>query len=44
MRMKSGTFHVSLPIEMVHQLKWKEKQKLTVVIDKNQIIIRDWKK
>ncbi len=35
---------VTLPIEMVKELKWREKQK--VVIDKkgDRIIIKDWKK
>lgn len=44
MRMKSGTYHVSLPIEMVQHLKWREKQKLNVSIGKNEIVIRDSKK
>ncbi|MCK5061711.1 AbrB/MazE/SpoVT family DNA-binding domain-containing protein [Candidatus Parcubacteria bacterium] len=44
-RMGGGrSIGVTLPIEMVKELKWREKQK--VVIDKkgDRIIIKDWKK
>ena len=44
-RMGGGrSIGVTLPIEMVKELKWREKQK--VVIDKkgSRIIIKDWKK
>jgi len=44
-RMGGGrSIGVTLPIEMVKELKWREKQK--VVIDKrgDRIIIKEWKK
>ena len=40
------TYSVTLPIEVVRQLGWQEKQKLVIEADfkKEKIIIRDWKK
>lgn len=35
---------VTLPKEMVGQLKWKEKQKITVSKKGSKLIIKDWKK
>ncbi|MFH1946782.1 MAG: AbrB/MazE/SpoVT family DNA-binding domain-containing protein [Candidatus Magasanikbacteria bacterium] len=43
---KSGpSYVITLPVELVQELKWKERQKLELVIDeKNQTIkISDWK-
>jgi bifunctional DNA-binding transcriptional regulator/antitoxin component of YhaV-PrlF toxin-antitoxin module len=41
-----ATYSITLPIEDVRELGWKEKQKLTVELDKKnkRFIIRDWKK
>ena len=44
-RMGGGrSIGITLPIEMIKELKWREKQK--VVVDKrgDKIIIKDWKK
>lgn len=44
---KTGSsFSITLPIEVIRSFKWKERQKLELVVDKrNKIIkIRDWKK
>jgi antitoxin component of MazEF toxin-antitoxin module len=35
---------VILPIEMVKELKWKEKQKVVVKRVKGGMLIKDWKK
>ena len=35
---------LTLPIEMVKKLKWKEKQKVVVRLSGKKIIIEDWKK
>lgn len=35
---------VTLPVEIVEELKWKKKQKVVVKKDKKRIIISDWKK
>jgi len=40
----SGSYTVTLPIEIVREFKWKDKQKLTVRKSGNKIIIEDWKK
>lgn len=40
----SGAYQVTLPVEYVRELKWKGKQKLSVELRENEIIIRDWKK
>ena len=35
---------VTLPIELVGKLKWKERQKVIVKLKGKSLIIRDWKK
>lgn len=35
---------VTLPIEMVRVLGWKERQKVVVKVHRKKIIISDWKK
>ena len=35
---------LTLPIEIVRELKWKEKQKVVVKLERKKIIISDWKK
>jgi len=37
-----STYIVSLPIEIVHELKWKAKQKLVVEKYGDGILIKDW--
>ena len=39
-----GSFAVTIPIEMMSQLGWREKQKVTVKKSGKKIIIEDWKK
>jgi len=43
---KSGSksITVTLPIEMVRELKWKSKQKVVVRKSGSKIVIEDWKK
>lgn len=36
-------FAVTLPVEFIRKLKWKEKQKLKMKLKGKSIIIRDWK-
>ncbi len=40
----NGTYSVTLPIEMVRELKWRGGQKLVVDKSRNKIIIKDWEK
>ena len=40
----SGSYVVTLPVEIVRELKWREKQKLTIKKSGSKIIIEDWKK
>ncbi|MDP3244056.1 MAG: hypothetical protein Q8M83_00080 [bacterium] len=35
---------ITLPIEMVKQLGWREKQKLAVKRAKGCLVVRDWKR
>lgn len=35
---------VTLPIEIMRELGWKEKQKVVVKVERKKIIIADWKK
>jgi len=42
--LKSGdSYAVTIPIEMMKELKWKEKQKVVVKMKGKSIIIKDWK-
>ena len=37
------SFSITLPIEYVRKLRWKEKQKLKVEFKGRHLIIKDWK-
>ncbi len=40
-----GSYLVTIPIEMVRKLKWREHQKVVFkIIDRDKILISDWKK
>ena len=41
---RGKSFSLTLPISFIRKLKWREHQKLVVVLDKRRkrIIIRDW--
>ena len=42
--LKNGdSYAMTIPIEMVNKLKWKEKQKVVVKMKGRSVIIRDWK-
>jgi len=38
-----SSYAVTIPIDHIRKLKWKEKQKLEVKLYQDRIIIRDWK-
>ncbi len=38
------SFSVTLPIEIINKLGWKEHQKVVVSLKGKHIIIKDWKK
>ena len=38
------SYYVTLPREIVRELKWKKGEKKLVKKEKNKIIIEDWKK
>lgn len=38
-----SSYAITVPIEYVRKLKWKEKQKLEVKLIQDRIVIRDWK-
>lgn len=41
---KNGTSHsVSIPVEILKKLGWREKQKVTVKLYRKKVIISDWK-
>ncbi len=35
---------LTIPVEIVKELKWKERQKVKVKISRKRVIIGDWKK
>jgi len=39
-----GSFAVTIPIEIIGELGWREKQKVTVRKSGKKVIIEDWKK
>ena len=42
---RKGTYSVSLPIDIIREFKWRERQKVEVTkYGKNKILIKDWKK
>ncbi|MFC1644939.1 AbrB/MazE/SpoVT family DNA-binding domain-containing protein [Patescibacteria group bacterium] len=42
---KSGSsYSITLPIEFVRELKWREGQKVVVSKERGKLIIKDWKK
>ncbi|MDP3882747.1 MAG: hypothetical protein Q8Q48_01690 [Candidatus Staskawiczbacteria bacterium] len=43
-RVGRASLAVTIPIEMVKDLKWKERQKVVVKKSGKKIIIEDWKK
>lgn len=40
----NGSIGLTLPIEIVRELKWREKQKVTVKRVRGGVLIKDWKK
>ena len=38
-----GSYSVTLPINIVRSLKWRERQKVVIRKDGKRIIIEDWK-
>ena len=39
---RTGTYQVSLPIQLVRELQWKDRQKVTVKKQGDKLIIEDW--
>jgi len=39
----TGSYMVSLPIELVRNLKWRQGQKLTIRKSGEKLVIEDWK-
>ncbi len=40
----NGSYVVTLPVEIVRELRWRDGQKLTVRKKGSKIIVEDWKK
>ena len=40
---KTGTYQMSLPIELVRELKWKNHQRVVVKKQGNKLVVEDWK-
>lgn len=38
----TGTYTISLPIELVRKLRWQERQRVTVRRSGNKLVIEDW--
>lgn len=42
-KLGAGSLALTLPVELVKKLKWKETQKLTVKLKGSKLVISDWK-
>lgn len=40
---RGNSYMVTLPIDLVRELNWKDKQKLTIKRTRGGLVIRDWK-
>lgn len=38
------SYGIIIPIEMIRELKWKERQKVIVKLERRKVVIGDWKK
>lgn len=38
-----NSYSVTIPIDIVRALKWKERQKLIVTIEGRHVVIKDWR-
>ena len=43
-RMGGKSLGLTLPVELINELKWKEKQKVVVKKVRGGLLIKDWKK
>ena len=43
-RVGRGSISVTIPVEMVKQLKWKERQKVVLSLKNKKVTIQDWPK
>jgi len=41
---RTGTYQISLPIQLIRELNWQQRQKVVVSKRGDKLIIRDWKK
>jgi hypothetical protein len=41
---KAGSVLVTLPIELVRELKWRDKQKVVITKKGSKLVIEDWKR
>jgi antitoxin component of MazEF toxin-antitoxin module len=41
---RGASYSVTLPLEFIKELKWREKQKIVMKKEGKRIIIEDWKK
>ena len=41
---KKGSYHLTLPIRVMRELKWRQGQKVVVKRTGKKIVIEDWKK
>ena len=39
----SGTYQISIPKQLISQLRWRQGQKVTVTKLGNKLIVEDWK-
>ena len=38
------SYSVTIPVEFIRHLNWRERQKLDVTLKGEQLVIKDWKK
>lgn len=41
---RGASYSITLPVELVRELKWKDGQKVVVTKERGKLIVKDWKK
>ncbi len=37
-----GSYYINIPIDLLRELKWRERQKLEVKLSGSKMIVKDW--
>lgn len=43
-KMGNGVYYITIPIEYIRKLEWRERQKVVVKMEGEKLAVEDWKK